>query len=136
MLSRASAVGAEKMSTAERLWLEDVLGPAGPVTLKPMFGGFALSISGATIGIAIDRTIWLKTSAATIGLFKAAGSEPFSYERATGTIVTRFWRLPDAALDDPDGLLRWIGLARQSAEENEEKKPRKPKKSGFKQPGT
>ena len=59
--------------------------------------------------------LYLKVDAGTVEAFRAAGSSPFSYESRGRRTQMSYWRLPHAALDDPDEAARWGRLALETA---------------------
>ena len=80
-----------------------------------MFGGQGIYRDGLMFGLVADGEIYLKTDGEAAALFVAAGSEPFSFARAGKSVATSYWRLPEKALDDPDALVRWAGIAFECA---------------------
>jgi DNA transformation protein len=78
-----------------------------------------------------DR-IFLKTSAQTKPQFEAVGSTPFIFQPKSGPAMTMsYYRMPDAAYDDPDALKEWASLGLQAAlagkvRKSTKKTPRKP----------
>ena len=109
----------------------DLFSGMGPIATGRMFSGSALYVEGDVMFACIlgDR-VWLKSDAATEPTFRAAGSEPFSYEKAAGRMqVTSLMSLPDDAADDADAALTWgrlaLGPARAAAEKKRAAKARK-----------
>jgi DNA transformation protein len=81
-----------------------------------MFGGAGLYADELMFALGVDDTLYLKADAETRPLFEAAGSDPFTYARRDGTAtLTSYWRLPDAALDDPEEAVRWGRVALDAA---------------------
>jgi DNA transformation protein len=96
--------------------VKDLLGGLGPIHAKRMFGGAGLYAGEAIFALAVDDTLYLKTDDETRDRFEAAGSHPFVYEKRDGTrVATSYWRLPDAAMDDPDLAGEWARLAIMAA---------------------
>jgi DNA transformation protein len=62
-----------------------------------------------------DGELYLKADAATLEVFRAAGSRAFTYDKNGRTARMSYWRLPDAAVDDPDEAARWGRLALDAA---------------------
>ena len=90
-----------------------------------MFGGMGIYRDGLMFGLVVDGDIFLKADAESASLFRAAGSTPFRYEKADRTVETSYHRLPEEALDDPDALIRWAGIAYECARTAKaRKKPR------------
>lgn len=90
------------------------------LTIKRMFGGAGIYSQGVMFGLIADDTIHIKTDDALKEELTEEGSGPFVWEPKSGPRVGEridfsYWRLPDAALDDPDLALMWarkaIGVA-------------------------
>lgn len=96
--------------------LLDTMAPLGPVVVKRMFGGAALSLDGLTFALILDDQIWLKTDPGGITRFEAEGSRPFNYATRQGhRVVTSYWRAPDRLLEEPDEMVEWARLALAAA---------------------
>ena len=112
--------------------VSDLFAGMGPMRTGRMFGGLALFVEDDVMFAMIsgaDR-VWMKSDASTHAQFVAAGSEPFSYMRATGQRqATSLMSLPDAAMDDPDEAMIWarlaLGPARAAAAKKRAAKARK-----------
>jgi DNA transformation protein len=85
--------------------------PLGPVEARSMFGAFGLFLDERMFGL-IDRDrLYFKVDDASVGAFRAAGGEAFSYTTSTaGRVVMAYWSPPEAALADGEALLPWAGL--------------------------
>ncbi len=99
--------------------------PIRPVRLKRMFGGHGIYADDLFFALESRGEIFLKTDAETQREFAAAGSLPFSFDRAGKTMVTSYWRLPDAAFDEPEELAHWCKLALDAARRASKPKPAK-----------
>lgn len=102
-------------ASAEYLaFVRDLFSGLGPVTTRRMFGGAGVYLDDAMFALVADDTLYLRTDAGLAEALAAEGSEPFTY----GAKETRlpYWRLPDAALDDPDEALGWALRALVPAE--------------------
>lgn len=85
---------------------------AGAISIRRMFGGLGVYQAGDIIALVLDGEILLKGDDATAPVLEAAGSRRWTYERADGRRAKMpYWSLPEAALDDPDAMARWIALA-------------------------
>jgi DNA transformation protein and related proteins len=81
-----------------------------------MFGGFGLYRDGVIFGILrSDGDIYLKCDEETVELFRAAGSQPFAYNKEGQRFTLSYWTLPSEALDDSDALTLWAGRAFEAA---------------------
>lgn len=110
----------------------DLFRAIGPLRTGRMFSGVALyaeeDVMFAMIGS--SGTIYMKSDEATEAQYRAAGSEPFTYSRATGErTVTSLMTLPDSAADDPEEAADWarlsLGPARVAADKKRAEKARK-----------
>jgi len=95
--------------------ITDLFQPIGHVRLKRMFGGHGIYAGELFFALESGGEIFLKTDAETQPAFAAADAHPFSFERAGKTMITSYWRLPDAAFDEPDELVGWCKLALEAA---------------------
>ena len=98
----------------------------GPVRIKRMFGVAALYAGDLIFGLVDDDTIYLQADEALRAELEAEGSVRWVYrfsDRPTGTMS--YWRLPEAALDDPAEAVAWARKALAVAEAKAAaKKPR------------
>lgn len=95
--------------------IRDLFASLGPVRIRRMFGGQGIYCGERMFALEAGGEIFLKTDAETAEAFRAAGSRPFSYARGETVTVMSYWRLPDAACDDPDEAARWARLAVEAA---------------------
>jgi DNA transformation protein len=95
--------------------IADIFAAFGSVRLKKMFGGHGIYADDLCFALEISGEIFLKADAETEGRFAAAGSRPFTYERAGKPASLGYWRLPDEAFDDDEELRRWSDLALAAA---------------------
>lgn len=80
----------------------------GPVRVKRMFGGAGVYAGEVMFALLDDDAIYLKTDPPLRAELAAAGSTHWTYRHKDGrTEVSSYWRLPDAALDDPEEAARW-----------------------------
>jgi DNA transformation protein len=84
----------------------------GPVQIKRMFGGAGIYADGVMFGLIADDVIHLKVDDALKAELNEAGSGPFLWTPRSGprvgeTVDMGYWRLPEAALDDPDVAASW-----------------------------
>jgi DNA transformation protein and related proteins len=96
--------------------IKDLFADFGPVRTRKMFGGQGIYSGDRMIAMEVKGEIWIKADANSRAVFEAAGSSPFLYPVKDGKIATiPYWRLPDAALDDPAELTKWAQLGLQAA---------------------
>ena len=114
--------------------LHDIFAGVAPVTIRRMFGGKGIYSNGLVFALEAYDQVWIKADDETRPVFEAAGSNQFSYESKGRTVKLPYWRLPDAALEEPDEAARWarLGIAtalRRSEAKIAAKTPRKAEKS-------
>jgi len=105
----------------------------GGVQIKRMFGGAGVYADGVMFALLADEAIHLKTDEALQEELREEGSGPFlwtpeSGPRAGETVAMSYWRLPDAALDDPDLAVAWARKALAVAKAKAAAKPKKAKR--------
>ncbi len=114
--------------------VEDFFAPFARIRARRMFSGYGAYIDDACFALVIRGAIWIKTDEESErGALTAAGSEPFNYTRPDGrhVVMSAFWRLPDAALDDEDALRRWCAPALAAAQRTAAEKARKATKAAL-----
>lgn len=86
----------------------ELFGGLGPLTSRRMMGGLCLYRDGTIFAILQgDGSIWLKGAAAFAQQAEREGWTRWTYRRKDGGLaVMPYWRLPDAALDDPEEACR------------------------------
>jgi DNA transformation protein len=110
-------VGLEGM---DREFLIDLFSDFGPVTIRPMFSGFGISVDGVNFALALRAGLYLRADEVTIPQFEAEGSKPFQYQtRAKTVMVNSYWQLPARLFDDTEELSQWarsaLGAAQRAA---------------------
>ena len=109
--------------------IADLFAEFGPVRVRRVFGGHGVYADDVVFALELRGEIFLKADAETDALFEAAGSTPFTYARKRGgTTTLPYWRMPEAAFDDPDELKRWCGIALGAARRAALGKPAKIKR--------
>lgn len=113
-------------------FVKELFAGMGPVQIKRMFGGAGVYADGVMFGLLDSDTIHIKANDHAMKQdLIAEGSGPFVWIPENGPrkgeqIDLGYWRLPDAALDDPDEAVRWgrraLALAKAKAAA---KKPKK-----------
>ena len=104
----------------DREFLIDLFADFGPVTIRPMFSGFGVSVDGVNFALALRAGLYFRADELTIPQFEAEGSKPFQYQtRAKTVMVNSYWQLPARLFDDTEELSRWasaaLGAARRAA---------------------
>jgi DNA transformation protein len=101
----------------DREFLIDLFADFGPVTIRPMFSGFGISVDGTNFALALRSGLYFRADDATIPQFEAEGSKPFSYQtRAKTVTVNSYWQLPARLFDDPEELATWARSAHAAAQ--------------------
>jgi DNA transformation protein len=103
------------LSRALAEFLIEHLAPLGHATSRAMFGGFSIYLDGVILAIVADDAAYLKTDATNRPDFEAAGSEPFTYEGASGIVAMSYWEIPAEVLEEPDELRAWAMKARAAS---------------------
>jgi TfoX/Sxy family transcriptional regulator of competence genes len=99
--------------------LQDALAPAGPMTVKAMFGEYALYMEGRVVALICDDTLFIKPVPGALAAMPGAEMAP-PYPGAKPHIAAR------DALDDPEPV---IAALRAAAREVPLPKPKKRKGS-------
>ncbi|MDF1607486.1 TfoX/Sxy family protein [Hoeflea sp. YIM 152468] len=91
--------------------IREMFASLGEVTIRRMFGGKGIYHQGKILALEVSGEILLKADAETAPEFAGAGASQWSYDGKTKPVAMPYWSIPDAALDDPEDLARWVGLA-------------------------
>ena len=122
----------------DRDFLVDLFSDFGPVTIRPMFSGFGISVDGINFALALRAGLYFRADEETIPQFEAEGSNPFQYQtRAKTVTVNSYWQLPARLFDDPEDLTDWARAALAAAQRaavRKRPKARKAKKAPKKTP--
>ena len=102
--------------------IRDLFAGVGPVEVRRMFGGAGVYLDDACFALLVDGTILMRADEALGADYAAAGSEQWVYDGGRrGPVAMPYWRLPEAAADDPDEAAAWarrslVPAARAAAE--------------------
>jgi DNA transformation protein len=114
----------------DREFLIDLFRDFGPVTIRPMFSGFGISVDGVNFAMALRAGLYFRADDVTIPQFEAEGSKPFQYQtRAKTVVVNSYWQLPARLFDDTEELSAWARAALGAAQRATAKKRPKTKKA-------
>jgi len=110
-------------------FVEELLAGFGPVRFKRMFGVVGLFADDVIFGLIDEETIYLRVDEPLRADLEAEGSAPWVYRHRTAPrAVSPYWRLPEAALDDPDEAAAWarkaLAVASAKAALKRPKRPR------------
>ncbi|MBL8544002.1 MAG: TfoX/Sxy family protein [Hyphomonadaceae bacterium] len=111
-------------------FVRELFAGIGPIQVKRMFGGAGVYADGLMFALIADDTIYLRTDEALKAALHEEGSGPFIWTPQKGPrsgeqIDMGYWRLPDAALDEPDLAAEWGGKALAIAKTRAAAKPKR-----------
>jgi DNA transformation protein len=113
----------------DREFLIDLFSDFGPVTIRPMFSGYGISVDGVNFAMALRAGLYFRADEVTIPQFEVEGSKPFQYQtRAKTVMVNSYWQLPARLFDDTEELSRWARAALGAAQRAALKKQPKTRK--------
>lgn len=97
-------------------FVHELLAGLGPVQIKRMFGGAGVYADGVMFALIAEEMLHLKADDALKRDLAAEGSGPFIWVPRSGpklgqSVDLGYWRMPEAALDDPDEAVRWARRA-------------------------
>lgn len=105
-------------------WLTELFSSHGAPAIRRMFGGQGVYFDGRMVALVAGGVLYLKSDAESAAAFEAEGLEPFSYvAKGERRVLTSYRRCPPAALEDPDEMRRWVGLAHAAALRAAARKP-------------
>jgi DNA transformation protein and related proteins len=117
----------------DREFLTDLFSDFGPVTIRPMFSGFGISVDDINFALALRAGLYFRADDQTIPQFEAEGSKPFQYQtRAKTVMVNSYWQLPARLFDDTEELSQWARAALGAAQRAAAKKRPRTKKAQAK----
>jgi DNA transformation protein len=79
----------------------------GPVTSRPMFGGYGLFLDGLMFGLLADNELYLKVDAQSKPVFVNAGLPPFEYSKNGKTMAMSYHLAPDECLEEVEAMIEW-----------------------------
>lgn len=111
-------------------FVKELFAGMGPIVVKRMFGGAGGYADGVMFLLIADDAIYLKTDEPLRAALREEGSGPFVWEPSSGPragekVEMSYWRLPDAALDDPELAVEWGRKALAVAIAKAKAKPKK-----------
>jgi DNA transformation protein and related proteins len=97
-------------------FVEELFAGLGGVRIKRMFGGAGVYAQGQMFALLADDVIYLKVDDALKAALAQEGSSPFVWAPESGPqagkrVEMGYWRLPEAAFDDPDLACMWARRA-------------------------
>lgn len=97
------------------VFLLDSLSVLGVVSARRMFGGYGIYKNGLMFAIVVEDVLYLKTSPASVGAYQARALPPFTYQKQGKLCRIAYYQCPEEALEDPEEMLKWAGLAFEAA---------------------
>ena len=107
--------------------IRDLFQGLGEVRIRRMFGGQGVFSDELMFALEAGGELYLKADETSVGAFRDAGSRQFVYTKDGRPTPMSYWRLPDAALDDPDEAAGWGRLAVDAARRSAQAKRKKPR---------
>ncbi|MFN8121958.1 MAG: TfoX/Sxy family protein [Thermoleophilia bacterium] len=107
--------------------IESGLTNLGPVTMRPMFGGWGVFLDGAMFALVSRERLYLKTDERNRGEFERAGLEPFTFTRKGEEITTSYHRAPEP-LEDWGVMEPWLQGAYDAAQRAASRKGSRPRR--------
>jgi DNA transformation protein len=95
--------------------IRDLFAALGPVRTRRMFGGQGIYAGELMFALEAGGELYLKADDRNEPAFQAAGSHPFTYAKDGRSAQMSYWRLLDAAADDPEQAAHWGRLALDAA---------------------
>ncbi len=92
-------------------YLLGLLEPFGTVEAKPMFGGFGIYRDNLMFAIVLQDVLYLKADGGTRPEFESRGLTPFTYQKQGKKFSVSYYQAPEEALEDPEEMSRWAGMA-------------------------
>jgi DNA transformation protein len=93
----------------------ELLGAAGRVAARRMFGGFGLYCDGVMFALIADDVLYLKVDERNRAALERAGSAPFTYEAKGRRTIMAYWRAPDDAMESRELMAPWARSALDAA---------------------
>ncbi len=91
--------------------IREMFDSLGEVTIKRMFGGKGIYHQGKILALEVGGDLLLKADAESAPDFADAGASQWIYDGKNKRVAMPYWSIPEVALDDPEELAKWIGLA-------------------------
>ena len=102
----------------------ELLGAAGRVTARRMFGGYGLYCDGVMFALIADDVLYLKADDVNRPELERAGSAPFVYEARGRRATMTYWRAPDDAVESRAAMAPWARAALAAALRAKAARPR------------
>ncbi|MEO6032994.1 MAG: TfoX/Sxy family protein [Burkholderiaceae bacterium] len=93
----------------------DLLGGAGEVRARRMFGGHGVYLDELFVALVIGERLYLKADAQTRARFDGAGCTPFVYQAAGKAVTLGYFSAPTDAIESQALMQPWARLALEAA---------------------
>lgn len=93
----------------------ELLGAAGRVAARRMFGGYGLYCDGVFFALIADDVLYLKADNVNRPELERTGSVPFVYEAKGRRATLAYWRAPDEAMESRAAMAPWARSALAAA---------------------
>ena len=89
-------------------FVAELFEPLGHIRIKRMFGGAGVYAHDVMFALLAEDVIYLKVDDELQEALEREGAEPFRFEMKDGKVAEmKYFRLPDAAMDDPQEASDW-----------------------------
>ena len=102
----------------------ELLGAAGRVAARRMFGGYGVYCDGVMFALIADDVLYLKADDVNRPELERAGSAPFVYEAKGRRATMTYWRAPDDAMESRAAMAPWARAALAAALRAKAARPR------------
>ena len=110
-------------------FVAELFEPLGHIRIKRMFGGAGVYALDVMFALLADDEIYLKVDDALKDALEDEGSTPFRFVTKDGKVAEmKYYRLPDAAMDDAEEASIWGRRALDVALKAKSTKPSKRKR--------
>jgi len=92
-------------------YIVDLMQSIGPVTVRPMFGGFGIFLDKTMFGLVADSVLYFKVDQQSCSTFEARNLEPFRYVKNNKSYSMSYYQAPDEALENADDMAQWANQA-------------------------
>ena len=99
----------------------DIFTHTGPVTFRPMMGGYVLYYEGNVFALVEDEELFFKGSKEMSSWYLERGSKRFSYTKEGKDAYLYYYLVPPEVYEDRSRLLEWMDVALSVAEEKRRK---------------
>ena len=96
-------------------YITDLMQSMGPVSAKPMFGGYGIFLNSLMFGLIADGELYLKVDAQTQADFTDKGLAAFSYNKKGKLVNMSYFQAPEETLEDTEEMQHWANKAYAAA---------------------